>query len=160
MGGLALMSALPTQQSQIESLQRELYQRNQQLTEAEEALRKERQKSASLERGMAELRTVLTPLYQGLCHIFGQIEAVGVETGGLDARPAPKNAAAWEQWKQRLGGATARAIGALMVHGEMNQTQLRIILGCATRTVTNVVAALNQAKLIDKRDGKIRLKEL
>ena len=47
-----------------------------------------------------------------------------------------------------------------MVHGEMNQTQLRIILGCATRTVTNVVAALNQAKLIDKRDGKIRLKEL
>jgi len=155
---LSIMTALPTQQSQIESLQRELYQRNKQLAETEEALRQERLKSAALERGVAELRTVLTPLYQGLSHIFGQIDTMDIGSGS--AIPSSKNSAAWEQWKQRLGGATARAIDALMIHGEMNQTQLRIILGCATRTVTNVVTALNQAKLIDKRDGKIRLKEL
>jgi chromosome segregation ATPase len=160
MASLSLITA-PDPRQQLETLQRELYARNRQLAEAEEALRQEKLKSAALERGVAELRSVLIPLYQGLQHIFGQIEATGVgEQASQSSSSAPKNSAAWEQWKQRLGGATARAIDALMVHGEMNQTQLRIILGCATRTVTNVVTALNQAKLIDKRDGKIRLKEL
>jgi chromosome segregation ATPase len=155
---LSILSPLPNWQQKAESLQREIYELNQQLAQAKETLRQEQLKSAALERGVAELRTVLTPLYQGLAHIFGQIEGVGLPAE--PKTPTTKNSAAWEQWKQRLGGATARAIDALMVHGEMNQTQLRIILGCATRTVTNVVAALNQAKLIDKRDGKIRLKGL
>lgn len=160
MASLSLMTA-PDPRQQIESLHRDLYASNRQLAETEETLRQERLKLAALERGVGELRIVLTPLYQGLCHIFGEIAATGIGEQSVHASStAPKNAAAWEQWKQRLGGATARAIDALMVHGEMNQTQLRIILGCATRTVTNVVAALNQAKLIDKREGKIRLKEL
>lgn len=124
-------------------------------------LKAERRKNATTEKGVAQLRTILSPLHQALGMVFGQIDAMGVsESNGTVPASAPKMSAAWEQWKERLGGATARAIDALMVHGEMNQTQLRIILGCATRTVTNVVAALNQAKLIDKRDGKIRLKEL
>lgn len=150
------LTTVPNPQQQIESLQRELYQRNRQLADAEEALRQERQKSAQIARGVQELRQALHPLYSSLQHVFGEIDAMGPS----DHAPSAKSNPAWEQWKQRLGGATARAIDALMVHGEMNQTQLRIILGCATRTVTNVVAALNQAKLIDKRDGKIRLKEL
>jgi len=151
-----MLSGVPNPSQQIESLQRELFNRNRQLAEAEESLRQERTRANSMEQGVAALRVQLRPLHQALLMVFGELDAMGTE----EAAPQTKNSAAWEQWKQRLGGATARAIDALMVHGEMNQTQLRIILGCATRTVTNVVAALNQAKLIDKRDGKIRLKEL
>ncbi len=151
-----VLNAIPTPQSQLESLQRELYQRNRENADLREELRQERQKTLAVESGVLELREILSPLYKALRMVFGEIEGMAVR----DTSSPAKNSAAWEQWKQRLGGATARAIDALMVHGEMNQTQLRIILGCATRTVTNVVAALNQAKLIDKRDGKIRLKEL
>jgi len=154
--GLSILSAPHDPRQQIESLQRELNARNRELSELQEQLRQEQQKTASVERGVSQLREILGPLYGGLRMVFGEIDSMGVAESG----PTTKNSAAWEQWKTRLGGATARAIDALMVHGEMNQTQLRIILGCATRTVTNVVAALNQAKLIDKRDGKIRLKEL
>jgi DNA-binding MarR family transcriptional regulator len=66
----------------------------------------------------------------------------------------------WESWKQKLGGLTAKAIDVLMLHGPMNQAQLRIQLACAQRSVTNVIAALNKAALINKVDGKISLKEL
>lgn len=154
--GLIPFSAQPTQQQQVESLQRELHARDREVADLQEALRIERQKSSQFAHGAQELRSILQPLYLSLQHVFSEIDAMGPAS----ATPAAKSNPAWEQWKRRLGGATARAIDALMVHGEMNQTQLRIILGCATRTVTNVVAALNQAKLIDKRDGKIRLKEL
>lgn len=154
--GLSLLNAPPESEAQFRSLQHELFNRNKQLANAEEALRQEKRKTAAIEAGVGELRSILSPLYKALQMVFGEMDAMHVDSG---ASPA-KNSAAWEQWKKRLGGSAARAIDALMVHGEMNQTQLRIILGCATRTVTNVVGALNQAKLIDKRDGKIRLKEL
>jgi hypothetical protein len=131
-----------------------------QLRESESARLVEQGRANSVEDGVRELRSALNPLYQALRQVFGEIESMGVSDGTSTSAASPRNSAAWEQWKQRLGGATARAIDALMVHGEMNQTQLRIILGCATRTVTNVVAALNQAKLIDKNGGKISLKQL
>jgi hypothetical protein len=129
-----------------------------QLRESESARLVEQGRVNAVEAGVRELRESLNPLYRALRQVFGEIEAMGVAEVGRGSEANPRNSAAWEQWKQRLGGATARAIDALMVHGEMNQTQLRIILGCATRTVTNVVAALNQAKLIDKNGGKISLK--
>lgn len=131
-----------------------------QLRESETARLTEQGRANAIEAGVRELRSVLNPLHQALRHVFGEMDAMGVAEGTSPTASTSRNSAAWEQWKQRLGGATARAIDALMVHGEMNQTQLRIILGCATRTVTNVVAALNQAKLIDKNGGKISLKEL
>jgi hypothetical protein len=153
-----MLNAIPTLQSQVESLQRELYLANQQLQKAEEALRQERQKNAGIESGVRELRKVLNPLYQALLHIYGEIEGIGVEETAV--APAFKNNAVWENWKQKLGGLTAKAIDALLLHGAMNQTQLRIVLSCASRSVTNVVSALNKAGLINKSGGKISLKEL
>lgn len=145
-------------QARIDSLERDLYQRNREIADLREELRIERGKTAQMESGVKGVRDLLSPLYKALRLTFGEIDAMGL--GEAQPVNAPKNAAAWEQWKQRLGGATARAIDALMLHGEMTQGQLRIILGCATRTAQNVVASLSQAKLIDKNNGKIRLKEL
>ena len=48
----------------------------------------------------------------------------------------------------------------LLLHGELNRTQLRLHLSCATRSITDVVYKLNQAGLINKNGGKISLKEL
>ncbi len=143
----------------IESLQRELYRRNQQLNEAEENLRQERQKTASIERGVQELRKVLSPLYQALQHVFGEIDTMGVGSApaaGVD----PRKSAVWEDWKQKLGGKAADAIDALHLHGEMTHTQLRIHMKCGQQTVYDTVHRLNKAGIINKNGGKISLKQL
>lgn len=147
--------AVPNQQQQIESLERELYQHRCHLAEAEEALRQERQKNAGVERGVSELRTALTPLYQALQRIFGETDGIGA----AESAPA-KSSPVWESWKAKLSGSAAKAIDALLLHGTMTAEQLRIHLGCATRTCYNIIGELNKAGLIDKHGGKISLKEL
>ena len=165
MGGISLMTALPSQQSQIESLQRELYQRNRQLAEAEEALRQERLKSAGLEHGVVELRTTLAPLYHGLAHIFGEIGAmdIGSGTGSNSGAPLdsdPRKKAIWDSWKAKLPSGEAKAVDALLLHGTMTTGQLRIHVGCATRTAQNIVTALKSKGLINKNGAQVSLKEL
>ena len=159
---LAPLPAQPNWQQKAEYLQRELYQRNQQLADAEDALRQERLKSAAMEQGVAELRTVLTPLYQGLCHIFGEIDRMGVESSSPGGA-APKSSAAWDSWKQKLGpnSAAAKIIDILMIHGELTHTQLRIHIGTSRmQTVYDAVSKLNKAALLNKNGDKFSLKEL
>jgi hypothetical protein len=140
-----------------ESLQRELYERNRQLADTEEELRQERQKTAAVEQGVGELRKVLKPLYNALQHVFGVTEGIGpIETSAA----SPRASAVWESWKQKLSGTAGKAIDALLLHGTMTAEQLRIHLGCATRTCYNIIGELNRAKLIDKNGGKISLKSL
>ena len=155
---MTLLNPLPDLGQKIKDLQNELFQRNMQLNKAEEELKKERAKSYAIERGVTELRAVLSPLYQALQHVFGEIDTMGI--GGTAAASTPKNKEVWENWKQKLGGNTAKAIDVLLFHGSMNRTQLRIQLGCATGTVVNVVTALNKAGLINKNGNKISLKDL
>lgn len=133
-----------------------------QLRQCREELAAERSKGSTVETGVVNLRRALSPLYSALQQVFGEIGTlveVGIEA---DVRPSvmPQKSVAWESWKQRLGGKTAEAIDVLMVHGELNNTQLRIHLGCAARTVQNVVMALNKYQLIKKQNGKISLKDL
>jgi transcription initiation factor IIE alpha subunit len=66
----------------------------------------------------------------------------------------------WDSWKGKMSGSAAKAIDALLLHGEMTAEQLRIHLGCATRTCYNIIGELNKAKLINKNGGRISLKEL
>ncbi len=157
---LSIMTALPNQQQQIESLQRELYKRNEQLSRAEDELRQERLKSAALERGVMELRNVLTPLYQGLAHIFGEIEGMSVGSSGVVSDADPRKKAIWDSWKAKLPSGEAKAIDALLLHGTMTTGQLRIHVGCATRTAQNIVTALKSKGLINKNGAQVSLKEL
>jgi len=159
MSSLSLIASTDPRQ-QIEALQRELYQRNRQLAEVEEALRQERGKNAMIEAGVAQLRTALSPLYQGLCRVFGEIDAMGVEISGVDSGMDPRKAAVWEDWKHKMPGIPARFIEALMLHGELTQTQLRLHAKCAQGSVAGVVSQLWKAGLINKNGGRISLKEL
>jgi len=112
-------------------------------------------------RGVEELRRQLSPLFHALGAVFGELDALAPHDA-RDAHGAPdaRTAQVWENWKQRLGGLPAKAIDALLLHGEMNRSQLRIAVGCATRSVTDIVYKLNQAGLINKNGGKISLKEM
>lgn len=156
---LSVLGPLPDWRQKAESLQRELFERNRQLADAEDALRLERGKNATIERGVSELRTVLSPLYQGLAHIFGEIDAMGV---GESSAPSatPQKSAVWESWKQKLGPMPSKAIDALLMHGGLTQTQLRIHVGCAAGSMSDLVYRLNKAGIINKNGGKISLKEL
>lgn len=157
--GLTLTVQPPSQQGQIESLQRELYRRNQELAECREELRQERVKRETVERGVVALRETLNPLHNGLKMIFGEMEAMGVGSSVTTATN-PRIEAAWEDWKRKLGGQPAKAIDALLLHGALTQTQLRLHVGCANGSIAGIVYQLNKAGLINKNGGKISLKEL
>lgn len=154
--GLSLLSSASDPRQQLESLQRELYNRNRELAEVQEALRQERAKNAATERGAQQLREILSPMFNGLKMVFGEMEGIGISSTVPDSRVT----AVWNDWKQKLGGHTAKAIDVLLLHGSMNRTQLRLHLRCATGTVVNVVAALNKAGLINKNGDQVSLKEL
>jgi len=145
--------------SQVASLQRALQEKVARCAELEMELREERTQNAANRASIEALRNTLLPLYGALQRVFGHIEAVGL-TGNGAAPASGEESKVWESWKQKLGGKTAEAISVLLMHGPMTQAQLRIQLGCATRTVTNVVGKLNKAALINKANGKIALKEL
>jgi len=161
--GLSLMSPLPDQQRRISELTAALEAADQRGDRLEGELRTERRKNATIEKGVAELRAILSPLYQALGMIFGQIEAMGISgtsspsTGtGMD----PRKAAIWEDWKRKMPGIPARFIDALMMHGELTQAQLRLHAKCAVGSVAGVVSQLYKAGLISKNGGKVTLKEL
>jgi hypothetical protein len=159
---LSILAPLPDWRQKAEQLQRDLYERNRQLEEAEAALRAERQRTAIIEQGVSELRTVLAPVYQGLRHIFGEIDAMGVgSVASASTGTDPRKAAVWEDWKTRLGGFAAKAIDALLLHGELSTDQMMIHLRTSRRqTVHDTVHKMNKAGIIIKRDGRVSLKEL
>lgn len=126
--------------------------------ELEDELKAERNKGAQVSMGAQMLRDSLSPLYKGLKAIFGELE--GMDLGTAPVETNSRVSAIWSDWKQKFPGHPAKAIDALLLHGSMTQGQLRIAVGCATGTISNVVSTLNRAGLINKSGGKISLKEL
>lgn len=123
-----------------------------------------RQQSA---RALHNLRKQLSPLYQALQMVFGELDAVAPDTtefatatpssgASLDARQK----AVWDSWKSRLGATASKCIDALMTHGELNTQQLAIATGLHRTTVPTGVHALNKAGLINKNGGRFSLKQL
>jgi hypothetical protein len=136
----------------------------QQLKDAREELAAEHARHGGVEDGAARLRQLLGPLYGALGQVFGEIKDMDVAevsqapnaSGGSD----PRVKAAWDNWKTRLSPMAGRFIDALMVHGSVNRTQLRIAVGCGESSVTNTIYELNKAGLINKNGNKVSLKEL
>jgi hypothetical protein len=119
------------------------------------------------DRAMSMLRRQLGPLYRALQAVFGELDAAGV----TDSAPAPASPAAptgqgdrasavWEAWKSKLGEGPARVIDVLLLHGDMNTTQLAIACRASKRSVPAWIYKLNQAGLINKNGGRFSLKSL
>lgn len=158
--GLSIINPVQDQQRRINELTQALEAADERGDRLEAELRTERRKNATMEKGVTELRTILSPLYQALGMVFGQIEAMGVIGSSPAASSAPRNSAVWESWKQQLGGKTGAAIDVLLLHGEMSPAQLRIHLKCGNEYVYKVITKLANANLINRREGRISLKEL
>ena len=124
-----------------------------QLRQAREELATERTKGSGVEEGVAQLRQALAPLKEGLDRIFGILPEV-------HHSPASKTSAVWEDWKRKLPSGEGRAIDALLLHGKLKTDQIRIHVGCATRTATNIVSSLKSKGLVVKDGSYYSLKEL
>jgi hypothetical protein len=155
---LSILSPLPDPVKAMNELRRENERLREELREAQQEASELRREAAGKEKGVRELRTVLTPLYQALAHIFGVTDEMGV--GAEEAAGSPKKSAVWESWKEKLGGKTGEAIDALLLHGEMSAQQLRIHLKCGNEYVYKVITKLANANLINRREGRVSLKEL
>jgi chromosome segregation ATPase len=136
------------------------------LTRERDALREE---NTDLQRRVAEdtaplarLRKVLEPLYRALQSVFNELESVAPAPDVAQAVPVSNHvAAAWEEWKTKLGGACASIITALQKHGSANYSQLMILIGVKRRqTVYDAILKLNKSGLIDKNGDRFSLKEL
>jgi hypothetical protein len=127
----------------------------QQLKDAREELAAERAKDSGVEEGVAQLRQALAPLKDGLDRIFGILPS---SNGASEI--APRHAAVWESWKQKLGEGPAKVIDALLLHRAMNTQQLAIATGYHRTTVPAFVHKLTKAGLINKNSGIFSLKEL
>ena len=135
-----------------------------QLRQAQEALAIERSRNAQTDKGMKQLRSILAPLHGALGAVFGELDAMGIGSdasqGNFTPAPDARKAAIWESWKKKFPGTPARFIEALLLHGELTQTQLRIHAQCAQGSVAGVVSTLWKAGLISKNGGKISLKDV
>lgn len=154
---------LPTVDPELEGLRAE----NRRLQrDAEDARREAQRAREDAARALGMLRTQLGPLYRALQAVFGELDAAGVpETAPISAtaspdQPNPRASAVWEAWKKRLGGQCAQVIDALLIHSEMNTTQLAIAIGTRRQNIPNLIYKLNQAGLINKNGGKFSLKQL
>jgi chromosome segregation ATPase len=143
-------------QQKVRELQQELYNRNRQLEEAETRAQNAESRAAAAEAGVTQLRQILSPLHQALGMVFGEIDSMNPPSQVSDSRVS----AVWESWKQKLGGKQAEFIDAMLTHGEMTATQLKIATKSGQQTVYDTIHKLNKAGLINKNGGKFSLKEL
>lgn len=110
---------------------------------------------------VSRLRALLSPLYQGLQQVFGEMSAFDdVPISNGNSQQSNKKLAVWESWKQKLPGKRAEFIQALLDHGEMTSAQLKVATHSGTSTVPAVVCELKALGLIQKNGSKYSLKEL
>lgn len=110
-------------------------------------------------RATAALRRQLSPLYQALQQVFGELDIIG--TPDSPSLADPRKVAVWESWKTKLGGGKpAELIDALLQHGEMNAVQLRVAMHCHINTVYETTGKLLKLGILSKNGGKYSLREL
>lgn len=105
-------------------------------------------------RAVAKLRQVLTPLYQSMRLLFGEMDAIG----GEDEQPLRAKDARWESWKQRMPGRPAEMIDLLLLHGSMSVKNLMAAMHCGKDAVYQAASKLGQAGVIVNAGGRYSLK--
>jgi len=139
----------------IESLRDELRDVKRELFEARQQLRQsERQVNSAL----GSLRRQLSPLYQALQKVFGEIEGAGMED---DSAPVidSRQKAIWESWKAKMPGRPAQVIDALLLHGEMNSQAIAVAIGIHRNNVPQIMTRINKAGILGKNGNKYFLKQ-
>jgi hypothetical protein len=146
------MSSFPQLSGHVDNRDQEIGTLRRQLSQLDEALRLERNKTGQIEAGARELRRILSPLYRALQAVFGELDAMGIQDGAVttDSR--------WDSAKQRMPGKPAEFIDLLITHGAMNVTNFVTLAHCSKQTAYNVLSKLGQAGIVESNGGKYSLK--
>lgn len=141
----------------------------QRVNELEDELMEANQQAQQLERdntlmrnAMHVLRQQLEPFRCVIAAIFGEMsvipvsEAVPVPAGNPSIDPRQR--AIWDHWKKKIGGKSADAIEALLLHGEMTPQGVAVAIGIHPNNVAKVMYRLNQAGILRKNGRNYALK--
>lgn len=144
----------------VDDIQEELRELRAENLQLRRELQKARQDAAQAHaeagRALGALRKQLSPLYRALQQVFGELEDVAMDEGPT----SPRVSAVWENWKTKMPGYPARIIDALLLHRDMNTSQLAIAVGCHKQRISEGIVKLNKAGLIDKNGGRFSLKDI
>jgi hypothetical protein len=104
---------------------------------------------------IGNLRKQLEPEYRAYQALFGDLDSASNAS-------ANGHSAAWDVWKQKLGGGMAKMIDALIAHGELTRIQLATVCAMSPNsgTYASYLARLNSNGVIEKDGNKIRLRQL
>lgn len=114
---------------------------------------------------IARLRETLRPIYELLQMVMGEIDAIDPDdvpsaAGASATRPAASSPV-WESWKQRMPGAPAKIIDALLLHADASVEQLVVLTHISRRTtIYEAIRRMSKAGIIDKNGGRFALKKL
>lgn len=106
----------------------------------------------------SNLRKQLSPLYNALRQVFGELDAISPADNGAPGVP-PQSNAKWESWKQRMPGRPAEFIDLLLIHGTMTIRQFMAAAKCGEQSAYKVTSKLGQAGLIVNNGGRFSLKQ-
>lgn len=115
---------------------------------------------------VAALRRQLSPLYQALHAVFGELDRIVDDApggaGSTATSPAvdARTAAIYQSWKSRLAPQCGKIIDALLIQPGMTQSQLAIAIGTRRQNIPSLIFKLNQAGLISKTGNRYALKSL
>jgi hypothetical protein len=149
---------------------RQLRQENRKLDEALRTVRNELGQAIAdkenLERSIRALRNQLSPLHRYLRALFGEIELAVGEEDAVRTPSGPVAAAAsvngsdprWESYKATFPGTGAKMIDALLVHQEMNVTNMATLLHADKRTIYKAGEKLRAAGALAFNGGMFSLK--
>lgn len=135
---------------EVESLKEQIRDLESQLADALAATAREKRNAAL---AMGNLRRQLSPLYQALRSVFGELDAAGVGD-----ETAPSTDARWESVKKRMPGRPAEFIDLLLVHQPMNVTQFVTLAKCSKQTAYNILSKLGQAGVVTNAGGRYSLR--
>jgi hypothetical protein len=128
--------------------------------EASNEIARMREENSGLRTQVAHLKSIIEsirfavePEYRRLQALFGDLEKVPASNGHY------ADSAALEQWKEKLGAGPAKIIDILLQRGECTRVQLKTLAGYSSRSMTNIISALNSNQLIEKEGDKIRLRK-
>lgn len=128
-----------------------------QLHRLDEALRLERNRIASVEYGVRELRHILSPLYKALQKVFDELDSMDTADGSATSTGNSR----WDAIKARNPGRIAQAIDVLLLHGSMNSSQLAAAMRMnRSNCSNNVVVKMKAMGLIVKNGNDISLRQL
>lgn len=151
MSQLALSGEVDLTSPRIRELEQEVerlkFERDQAIAQAKFA---ERQAGNSV----AALRKVLSPLFQALRGIYGEMDAIAPDQLSAAQNGDPR----WDSWKERLPGRPAEFIDLLLVHGSMSVKQFMAAAHCRKDAVYSTVSKLGQAGVVINNGGRYSLR--